>query len=375
MNVNLLVKTIFSITIPPFVNVAYAFQPGPTSTVFSHTHESQVEPASGHGGRIDFQNYNPDEPGWRQQDLSHDIGYMVDASHLSKDFWVDPQAHKIFEAYRAKLGANILPTPMPEEFEPVVRKVRDMIEVLNVGNDDEDRRQAQTIDLYARKITRAAFCFGTDSTFETLKIARESRFVRVGETKNGTGLMQMTQSGINEVNDQLGFIRKGKSALAPDENEDVLKRMLACFNTAKFRDGIKKITKELIVKDIDYDLVAGQILLKVYLAVEYSSARRGQKDRIDSRLYSQALRRYNNNPAYVRAYVKFMMEHWKKWHLVTSATPELKTEELQSFYNEWPETSNGPEDLGIPDLQRQGDESGRQENDDLGSMASGSVGI
>lgn len=359
------VTAILSLATALWFTAAQGLPLGPVPQDRSYSHNNQFEHASGGEGYLDFGNYNPNEPGWRHEDLAHDIGYMIGGTFLGKDFWVDPQAAKIFTSYRKKLGTGLLSTPMPKEFEPVVQKVEDMIKVLNADNDDEDKRNHKAIDLFARKITRAAFCFGTDPTFETLKIARESRFVRVGITPNGTGLTQMTPIGIDEVNDQLGFQRKGKSALAPEENKGVLKAMLKCYNNSKFGNGIARITKKLIVQDFDYDLAAGQMLLKVYLAVSYADSKGRYKGKaaVDPQLYGKALHRYNSNPSYVRAYVKFMMDHWKKWYRVTNATPELKADEPRSFNDDWLDILKGLGGLGTATPQHIESDEGNDSED------------
>lgn len=230
--------------------------------------------------------------------LLHDVGLFEGSSVLPENYYVDSKVQAVFlrnQSLRAKM-----PAQLPADFDGVVKDIHRYIEANNSAQDE--KKNGLLNSELSRRIVKASFCFGTDAKMVAAKIRMESVFAQnVVSPTGAVGFTQMTASGLEEANDQLGNRGSGH---APAANADYLRRAIRCYlgkdmKTMWEAGVIRKgqtlsgarlaAAKKWLTADVDRDLIYGQILLKVNLA----ATRAGSKSMLDN--YSRAFVRYNGD--------------------------------------------------------------------------------
>jgi hypothetical protein len=241
-----------------------------------------------------------------QATLIHDSGYRVDGDHLQSSFLVTPAAKTIFTA-NAGLRAK-MPQAMPKVFAPIVLEIADYINKIGkAGGKNNETKNGLTNMQLAIKITRLAFCFGTDPYGIAAQIKKESTFDRTVISGTGAvGFTQMTGVAIDEVNDQFGS--RGKDGTIMD-NVPYIRQAANCYLGAgkrylpMFEAGViskgTSVTKNKVAlarskrwlrAHVDSDLIYGQVILKILLARARADGLR------DKAAYSRAFKDYNGEP-------------------------------------------------------------------------------
>jgi hypothetical protein len=234
-----------------------------------------------------------------------DSGYRIDQEDMSAPYVITPLARKIF-SQNAGLRPN-LPAATPMVFLPLVQDVARFI----VAKENERHVNTEAVNgisnwALAIRITRLAFCFGTDPRGIAAQIQIESSFDRTKVSHTGAvGFTQMTSAAIDEVNDQLGN-RNGAGSRV--ENYLYLYQAIRCYMGGRrfkpmFFDGtiprgklvaknprLRTAAKNWIRGSIDRELIYGQITLKTLLAHARSQGLKGEA------AYREAFRRYNGEP-------------------------------------------------------------------------------
>lgn len=251
----------------------------------------------------------PDTAVWTTQDQNQDLdgmlyktGIRAGASNIPLDYFVDPTVKEVF-VRNQDLREN-MPAELPNDFQQVVTEIEEYI--AEEASSSTEEKNGFTHHQLAEKIVRASFCFGTDAKMVAAKIRMESVFAKKAVSPTGAvGLSQLTGIALQEVNDQLG--NRGNDH-APADNAVFFKKSIKCFlgqelkypwtiglarpNKAMSKDEIKDV-KKWIQQDIDRDLIYGQTLLKLYLAVTKDDS----TSKSDN--YADAFVRYNGDNAKV----------------------------------------------------------------------------
>ena len=238
--------------------------------------------------------------------FSIDAGFHVEKIDLRRSFILGPKTEKIF-ATNAALRLN-MPVTTSKVFLPIVQDISAFIENQeNLRGHSVEKDNGLSNWALAIKITRLAFCFGTDPRGITAQIKKESTFDRKRVSSTGAvGFTQMTGVAIDEVNDQLG--NRGAASAKP-ENIPYLMSAISCYlgGGQKFvpmfadrtipagklvnkNSVYRAAAKKWLRASIDRDLIYGQITLKVLLAYAFENGKTGAAAYID------AFRRYNGEP-------------------------------------------------------------------------------
>lgn len=142
-------------------------------------------------------------------------------------------------------------------------------------------------------IVKAADCMQVDAVYLLAKIHTESTFyIDANSSSGAAGLSQMTGIAIQEVRDQLG-IRGSKYARNSVilNLTDTLKTCMGDIEYLKFYNTHKDQTnyqiKQVYKDNIYYSVLAGAIILKVFLAKNYNPHRSLREN------YRHALEDYN----------------------------------------------------------------------------------
>lgn len=237
--------------------------------------------------------------------LRQDAGFRVETGDLTSSFVLLPLAQRLF-TQAAPMRAN-MPTWTPGMFRPLVTDIANFMarKEKERGSSVEKTNGISNWDL-AIKVTRLAFCFGTDPRGVAAQLLVESSFDRNKVSPTGAvGFTQMTSAAIDEVNDQLGSRGPSQTRI---ENVPYLSAAIRCYLggrpfAAMFQDGtipkgklvardarLRKAAKNWIRASIDRDLIYGQITLKVLLANAKDHGLAGE------RAYRDAFVRYNGEP-------------------------------------------------------------------------------
>jgi hypothetical protein len=254
--------------------------------------------------------------------LREDIGYRLTDAGISSSFQVSNEIRAFF-AKNNDLRSH-MPAVLPAGFQAITSGLQDFIKS-NAARGAEQRNGISHNEL-AAKIVRASFCFGTDPLMAAGTMVVESHFDNKQVSNTGAvGLTQMTSSGLDEVNDQLGNSNGGKSR-ANSTTAPILRKFIACYladgSDAQngshkvwrnmWEDGVfpvgtvlvekrkyMAVAKRWVVSDLDRSLIYGQILLKTYLATQNPTGLKKSwlnPQRAEENLYTQALRAYNGEP-------------------------------------------------------------------------------
>ncbi|MDQ3231319.1 MAG: transglycosylase SLT domain-containing protein [Pseudobdellovibrionaceae bacterium] len=162
----------------------------------------------------------------------------------------------------------------------------------------------------ASLIDLVASCFAIDERIFTSLIRKESTFNMGAKSPTGAaGLTQMTGTGIDEVNDQLG--KRGTSyalSSATQYFNNTLSECVSGYVGAPWvqlwdRGTTLGAQKTEISSDAVTALVYGAILLKTNLSVERTDNPNASMEQ----LYRNALRRYNGDPSEKENYQQNIM--------------------------------------------------------------------
>jgi hypothetical protein len=247
--------------------------------------------------------------------IRYDVGYFLKDQGVNSNFRASQEVNDIFNR-NAELRGH-MPGHLPPEFNKIIEQISNFI----VGHAARGAEQSNGMSdmVLATRIVRASFCFGTDPYMAASTMVVESHFNNGEVSKTGAvGLTQMTSSGLDEVNDQLGNVGPGK-ARANVATAPILMKFIGCYladgsddkNGSKrkwhqmWEDGVippgtvltknRNYTapaKKWLVSDVDRVLIYGQILLKTYLAEQNPQGRsKGM-----TAVYEKALRAYNGEP-------------------------------------------------------------------------------
>ena len=241
-----------------------------------------------------------------RRSLLHDSGFRVNGDNLAGEYLVMEDAKTVFKAQAA--ARKNMPAKLPRGFEPIVKDLAVYIDKIGMAgaNDNEAKNGIPNLEL-AAKITRLAFCFGTDPYGIAAQIKKESTFERKRISGTGAvGFTQMTGVAIDEVNDQLG--NRGINGTIM-ENVPYLRSAAACYLgpgrrfIPMFEAGVipkgknvvgnavlLKRAKAFLRTHIDSDLIYGQITLKVHLARAKKLGLTGKA------AYVYAFKAYNGEP-------------------------------------------------------------------------------
>lgn len=160
----------------------------------------------------------------------------------------------------------------------------------------------------AQKISTVTQCFGLDEAVFVGLLMQESQFKTDWLQESGSGITQMTTSGINEIDDQFG-----KRGLAQADEEmiaavgNVIQKCIEpkMLNGKKFsplykRPGVKggEASRAEVSKDVDVALIYGAALLKIQVVrVRHKLGSNAPW----AMVYHAALKAYNANDAYKNA--------------------------------------------------------------------------
>tara|TARA_B100001971_G_C18268010_1_gene596190 strand:+ start:30593 stop:31255 length:663 start_codon:yes stop_codon:yes gene_type:complete len=145
----------------------------------------------------------------------------------------------------------------------------------------------------AENITLAAQCAQVDAIYLLAKIHQESTFyISANSSTGAAGLSQMTGVAIQEVKDQLGIrgSRYARSSVIRSLRNDLKNCLgISAYNElyALYRDKTKYQIKQVYKRDIKQSILAGAIILKIFLTKNYSPNRSLREN------YRRALEDYN----------------------------------------------------------------------------------
>lgn len=272
------------------------------TTATSHAQEATLNDGVFHPGDYAYFTTGYDDGA---NALRQDIGFRVEAADLTASYVLLPLAQRIF-AQAAPMRAK-MPTWTPGIFRPIVTDIANFIDrkQRERGYSVEKSNGISNWDL-AIRITRLAFCFGTDPRGVAAQVYVESSFNRGKVSPTGAvGFTQMTSAAIDEVNDEFGSRGASQTRM---ENIPYLNAAVRCYTGGRpflpmFQDGtipkgklvsnnprLRKAAKAWLRASIDRDLIYGQVTLKVLLA--------NAKDHrlVGEAAYRDAFTRYNGEP-------------------------------------------------------------------------------
>ncbi|MCB9026720.1 MAG: transglycosylase SLT domain-containing protein [Bdellovibrionaceae bacterium] len=147
--------------------------------------------------------------------------------------------------YNVKLRTNEIPFErLPREFEDTINALHKFIlenSVQSLAKNEKDpydffsgkngvrngRGFTFNRDELPRKIARLAFCFGTDPFVYASMLQQESKFSVHATSKSGaSGLAQLTNSSITEINEQFGLLGP---KYRPKDSVEFLNQAIACY--------------------------------------------------------------------------------------------------------------------------------------------------